>query len=154
MLPHHGGPGTRPSPLGLGANPSGRACHTCFAMIRALRSRAKCWPHSLKSSQPKAFLHVKHVWDYFLIFSTIRYHGLFKKKLRGILKTRYLPKAEEIFLFRMCSLIPYYLSSFKVHYIISRNVEMFPKKIQIQNFVQGNIEASRWFYLLKLKFQN
>jgi hypothetical protein len=31
---------------------------------------------------------------------------------------------------------------------------MFPKKIQIQYFVQGNIEASRWFYLLKLKFQN
>jgi hypothetical protein len=53
--------------------------------------------------------------------------------LGGILKNRYLPKAEENFLFRMCPLIPYYPSSFNAHYIISRNVEMFPKKIQIQN---------------------
>jgi hypothetical protein len=63
--------------------------------------------------------------------------------LGGILKNRYLPKTEENFLFRICPLVPYYLSSFNAHYIISRNVEMFPKKIQIQYFVQGNIEASR-----------
>jgi len=83
----------------------------------------------------------------FSYFSTIPvwYHVYLKKiKLGGILKNRYLPKAEENFLFRMCPLIPYYLSSFNAHYIISRNVEMFPKKkVQIQNFVQGNIEASR-----------
>jgi len=125
LLCHHGGPSTRPTPLGLGANPCRRACHTCFSKIRALKGRAKCWPHFIKSLQPNAFLHIKHVWDYFFIFFTIHvwYHGYFLKiKLGGILKNKYLSKLKENFLFKMCLYNPngFRTETMYVYYIIMK----------------------------------
>ncbi len=152
LLCHHGGPGARPTPLGLGANPCRRACHTCFSKIRALRGRAKCWPHSIKSFLARQTF--VRLFSYFFHNTCWVSWIFFKNKIGRHFEKQILTKSRGKFPLQNVpsnTLLPKQLQRSLYYFQKCWNV---PKKNSNTKFVQGNIEASRWFYLLKLKIKN